>query len=121
MPTPIRAVRATATARHTPASKGGVPLPLALAYRRAGLAPPTVTDISPEEIPLPYRSLLVHEGAMTLTLEDYFGGRLILRVLSTFTSGAWYCRRVLLVHKGSGRPVEMGGARLNAATHTAHR
>ena len=39
------------------------------------------------QIPQPYRSLLVHQRDMTLTLEAHFGGRVVLRPLSTFISG----------------------------------
>jgi hypothetical protein len=49
---------------------------------------------------------------MTMTLEQYFGGRISLRVLSTFFRKAWYFRRVLLVQEYSGRPVEMGAIRM---------
>lgn len=73
---------------------------------------PTVTVVPPDQLPHPYQSLLVHEIDMTLTLERHFGGRVILRPLSTFTLGPSYFRRVLLVHEDSGRPVEMGAIRL---------
>ena len=73
---------------------------------------PRVKVVSPHQIPLPYRSLLVHDDDMTLTLERHFGDRLVLRPLSTFSSGHSYFRRVLLVQEYSGRPVEMGAIRL---------
>ena len=63
-------------------------------------------------IPHPYRSLLVHDNDMTLTLERHHGGAVMLRTLSTTTKGPWYLRRVLLVQEYSGRPVEMGAIRL---------
>ena len=81
-------------------------------YRRAGVEIPATKIVAPYEIPMPYRSLLVHEDDMTITLERHFGGRVALRALSTFTSGAWYFRRVLLVQEYSGRPVEMGAIRM---------
>ena len=67
------------------------------------------------QIPQPYRSLLVHQRDMTLTLEAHFGGRVVLRPLSTFVSGPWYYRRVLLAQEYSGRPVEMGAIRMKLA------
>lgn len=73
---------------------------------------PAIKVVAPSEIPLPYRSLLVHGDDMTITLERHFGGRVVLRALSTFTSGTWYYRRVLLVQEYSGRPVEMGAIRM---------
>jgi chorismate-pyruvate lyase len=86
--------------------------PLDIAYTRAGVEPPAATAIAPGRIPQPYRSLLVHQNDMTLTLEAHFGGRVVLRPLTTFTVGAWYYRRVLLAQEYSGRPVEMGAIRM---------
>ena len=115
MPVPalraVRSPRATRSIRRVPS-----PLhPLDLAYTRAGLEPPAATAIAPDRIPQPYRSLLVHQRDMTLTLEAHFGGRVVLRPLSTFTSGPWYYRRVLLAQEYSGRPVEMGAIRIRLA------
>jgi chorismate-pyruvate lyase len=90
----------------------GVLYPLDVVYRRAGVALPAVTVVPPDDIPPPYHSLLVHESDMTLTLERHFGGRVVLRALSTFRTGSWYFRRVLLVQEYSGRPVEMGAIRM---------
>ena len=86
--------------------------PLDVVYRRAGVELPAINIVAPYEIPMPYRALLVHEDDMTITLERHFGGRVVLRALSTLTSGAWYSRRVLLVQEYSGRPVEMGAIRM---------
>ena len=71
-----------------------------------------VKAIDPDDIPLPYRSLLVHRTDMTLTLERHFGGRVALRPLATFRHGPWYFRRVLLAQEYTGRPVEMGAIRI---------
>jgi chorismate-pyruvate lyase len=81
-------------------------------YARSGVPLPVVEAIDPTNIPLPYRSLLVHTTDMTLTLERHFGGRVALRPLATFTSGPWYFRRVLLAQEYTGRPVEMGAIRI---------
>ena len=51
---------------------------------------------------------------MTQTLERHYGGRIIVRALSTSRRGRWYMRRVLLVQEYSGRPVEMGAIRIAA-------
>lgn len=87
--------------------------PLDIAYRQAGLAAPGADVIDPADIPMPYQSLLVHERDMTITLEQHWGGRVLLRMLSVFAKGPWYFRRVLLSHEYSGRPVEMGAIRIN--------
>jgi hypothetical protein len=90
-----------------------VPYPLDVVYAQAGIAPPRIREIAASRIPLPYRSLLVHERDMTLTLEEHFGGPVTLRALSTFREGRSYFRRVLLVKQYSGRPVEMGAIRID--------
>jgi chorismate-pyruvate lyase len=86
--------------------------PLDFVYARSGVQLPQVSAIDPEDIPLPYRSLLVHQTDMTLTLERHFGGRVALRALATFMNGPWYFRRVLLAQEYTGRPVEMGAIRI---------
>ena len=110
------ALRATRPGRAaTSATRRAIPSPLhplELAYSKAGLEPPAAKAIAPLRIPQPYRSLLVHQNDMTLTLEAHFGGRVVLRPLTTFTSGQWYYRRVLLAQEYSGRPVEMGAIRM---------
>jgi hypothetical protein len=112
MATHSRSGRPRTTRSRVAASNDGVLYPLDFAYRLTGIAPPQVNQVSPEDIPLPYRSLLVHGRDMTLTLEEHFGGRVVLRPLAVFASGAWYFRRVLLVQEYSGRPVEMGAIRM---------
>ena len=92
--------------------------PLDLVYRRAGIEMPKIKTVSPNDIPLPYRSLLVHDNDMTLTLERHFGDKVILRPLSTFSIGGSYYRRVLLVQAYSGRPVEMGAIRIKLDAFT---
>jgi chorismate-pyruvate lyase len=110
------ALRATRPARAATRRTVPSPLhPLDVAYTRAGLEPPSATAIAPNAIPQPYRALLVHQRDMTLTLEAHFGGRVVLRPLSTFISGPWYYRRVLLAQEYSGRPVEMGAIRMKLA------
>lgn len=86
--------------------------PLDVVYAQAGIAAPRAARIDPEDIPPPYRSLLVHGRAMTFMLEQHFGGRVAMRVLSSFRRGRWFYRRLLLVQEYSGRPVEMGGAEM---------
>tara|TARA_B100001123_G_scaffold446852_1_gene602541 strand:+ start:6690 stop:7307 length:618 start_codon:yes stop_codon:yes gene_type:complete len=94
--------------------------PLDLVYSRAGVSMPKVKVVSPNKIPLPYRSLLVHDNDMTLTLEKHYGGHIVLRPLSTFWTGKSYFRRVLLVQKESGQPVEMGAIRIRLDAFNKH-
>ena len=97
----------------------GLLYPLDLVYERAGIAAPAVREVAPDEIPLPYRSLLVHRDDMTPTLERHFGGRVVLRPLSVFKSGNSYFRRVLLVQEYAGQPVEMGAIRMELDAFSA--
>ena len=88
-------------------SSNGLLYPFDRVCARAAVEMPRVTIIAPDQIPQPYRSLLVHDADMTRTLERHVGDRAVLRPLSTFSSGASYFRRVLLVRKSSGRPAAL--------------
>jgi len=105
--------------RRKGASSNGILFPLDFVYARSGVVLPQVEAIDPDDIPLPYRSLLVHQTDMTLTLERHFGGRVALRPLATFTIGPWYFRRVLLSQEYTGRPVEMGAIRIKVSAFPA--
>jgi hypothetical protein len=105
--------RRSASSRRAAAKGRSILYPLDLVYEWSGVVKPIAKAVSPYDIPLPYRSLLVHESDMTMTLEQHFGNRIALRVLSTFFKNGWYYRRVLLVQEYSGRPVQMGAIRMN--------
>jgi hypothetical protein len=94
------------------ASTNGILYPLDALYARAGIAGPVVKRTTAQRIPSPYNGLLVHQNEMTSTLERHFGGRVAVRVLSTFSRGRSYFRRVLLALEDTGRPVSMGAVRL---------
>jgi chorismate-pyruvate lyase len=100
-------------------TSNGILFPLDFVYARSGVELPQVKLIDPDDIPLPYRSLLVHRTDMTLTLERHFGGRVALRPLATFVHGGWYFRRVLLAQEYTGRPVEMGAIRIRVRAFPA--
>jgi len=97
----------------SPTGHGGVLFPLDFVYERSGIEQPQIRLLAAEDIPYPYRTLLAHTNDMTLTLERHFGGRLVVRPLSTLRRGTWYVRRVLLAQEYSGKPVEMGAIRIN--------
>jgi chorismate-pyruvate lyase len=99
-------------------SANGLLYPLDMLYERAGVSPPKVRRLSPDQIPQPYRELLVHENSMTVTLERHVGGPLGVRTLSTRMRLASYYRRVLLVRVDSGQPVAMGAARVTLTAFT---
>ncbi len=69
---------------------------------------PEAVSVSPDEIPEPYRSLLVHSHHMTVTVEQFYGDRVDVRVLETRTDGAEYSRKILLTLAGDGRVVQFG-------------
>lgn len=98
--------------RRSGGAANGILYPLDLLYAQAGIACPAVKRTTPDRIPRPYDKLLVHESEMTYTLEQHFGGRVAVRVLSTCTTGGSYFRRVLLAMESSGRPVAMGAVRV---------
>jgi chorismate-pyruvate lyase len=83
--------------------------PLDEFYRLAGReALPSVIQVAGEEVPEPFRRLLVHESDMTPTLEAYHGERIGLRVLTKRIENGALFRQVLLVRESDGRPVEYG-------------
>ena len=68
-------MRASGTRNGAPrVTSDGILFPLDFVYARSGVELPQVKAIDPDDIPLPYRSLLVHRTDMTLTLERHFGG-----------------------------------------------
>jgi hypothetical protein len=66
-----------------------------------------------DEMPEPYRGLLVHEHHMTVTVEAYHGGPVDVRILSRRQDGSIYARKILLVHRATGQVVQFGIARLD--------
>ncbi|MEY2598630.1 MAG: hypothetical protein RLZZ142_889 [Verrucomicrobiota bacterium] len=65
-------------------------------------------SITGEEMPEPYRGLLVHGGDMTSRLEGFHGGAISLQVLQCRREGASYAREVVLRRVSDGGAVEYG-------------
>ena len=87
--------------------------PLDFVYARSGVALPQVKAIDPDDIPLPYRSLLVHRTDMTLTLERHSAA--VRRVPAAARDVS--PRSVVFPARAAGagytgRPVEMGAIRI---------
>jgi hypothetical protein len=93
--------------------------PLDEFYVRAGMPLPQVERIQGEEMPEPYRSLLVHDHDMTPTLENFHGTRIHLRILSREQRGDQYFRQVALHLDGTEQPVEFGANKLNLSLFPA--
>ncbi len=75
--------------------------------------PPEHEEIPAEAVPEPYRSLLVHDQHMTVTMEAFHGKPVYVRVLQRHRSGSWYARKILLFLVGTERVVQFGIVRIN--------
>jgi chorismate-pyruvate lyase len=69
---------------------------------------PAATAISADDIPEPYRSLLVHTHHMTVTVEQFYGDRVNVNVLAKRTDADEYSRKILLTLAGTGKVVQFG-------------
>jgi chorismate-pyruvate lyase len=87
--------------------------PLDAFYSRAGLPLPPFTQIDGEEVPEPYKSLLVHVNDMTPTLEKFHRQAIHLRVLGRRNRAGAYSREVVLLLDGNDEPVEFGAITIN--------
>jgi hypothetical protein len=68
--------------------------------------------IEAEDVPEPFRTLLVHKTDMTSTLENFYKGKLRVEALGRHTSGQEYFREVVLRLEHSGRRVEFGAIKI---------
>ena len=87
--------------------------PLDEFYARAGLPLPKIERVAGDEVPEPYRSLLVHERDMTPTLENFHHSAIHLRILQREQRGDFYFRQVALQLTGSNKPVEFGANKVS--------
>ena len=60
---------------------------------------PEAVEVSAEDVPEPYQKLLVHTHHMTVTVEQYYGSPVDVRVLSCRREGDEYARKILLALK----------------------
>ena len=70
------------------------------------------TIVSADQVPQPYRDLLVHEHHMTVTLEAHHGSLVDVKVLEKKRSGNSYARKILLALQSDGRIVQFGLVRI---------
>lgn len=73
------------------------------------------SEVSVEGLPQPYRRLLAHNDHMTVTVEDYHGGPVDVRVLKRHTTESHYARQILLVRQSDAVVVQYGIMRVNLA------
>lgn len=72
-------------------------------------------EVGGARMPEPYRSLLVHDGDMTSTLEAFHREAIDLRLLDRRRVGDGLLRKVVLVGRQSGKPLEFGAIRIDLA------
>jgi hypothetical protein len=84
-------------------------------YVRAGMPLPAIERINGDQMPEPYRSLLVHERDMTPTLEKFHGGDIHLKILNREQRGDFYFREVALLLNETNQPVEFGANKISLA------
>ena len=66
-----------------------------------------------DRVPQPARDLLVHEHHMTVTLEQFYGRRVELRVLAERRRNEHYARMILLALEGTDQIVQFGIVRVD--------
>lgn len=87
-------------------------LPTLYRLFRADVPPPRHTLLPPDDVPEPYHTLLVHPHHMTVTVEDYYGGRVDVHVLQRRLAGDTYARKILLELQADRRVVQFGVVRI---------
>jgi chorismate-pyruvate lyase len=88
-------------------------------YAQAGMKLPQIEAVSGEEVPEPYRSLLVHQDDMTPTLEKFHGQAIHIQVLGRQSREDFYFREVVLLTDEAEKPVEFGAIKINLSLFTA--
>jgi chorismate-pyruvate lyase len=86
--------------------------PLDEFYAQMGHALPPLQQVDGEEVPPPYRQLLVHNDDMTPTLEKFYQRDIHLRLLGRRRKDDEYFREVVLLLDESDEPVEFGAIKI---------
>jgi len=74
---------------------------------------PAAATIPADDVPDPYHRLLVHTHHMTVTVEDFYGGPVDVKVLACRRHGSEYARKILLTLRDGGRVVQFGLVRID--------
>ncbi|MEX0715060.1 MAG: hypothetical protein WD066_00660 [Planctomycetaceae bacterium] len=69
--------------------------------------------------PEPYKTLLVHDQHMTVTMEAHHGAKVDVRILDRRLDGDLYSRKIVLVKQGTKRVVQFGIVRFDLRYVTA--
>lgn len=87
--------------------------PLDEFYALAGRELPQIEPVKGDEVPEPWRTLLVHHNDMTPTLEHFHGDNVWLHVISRRHRGDFYFREVVLLTERDQRPIEFGAIKID--------
>jgi hypothetical protein len=82
--------------------------PLSEYYENHGIPFPNLKLVNPDQIPEPYRHLLVHQSDMTGRLNEYYHEMPVLVVIGKKTTSHELLRRVALHLPSTGRRIEFG-------------
>jgi chorismate-pyruvate lyase len=74
---------------------------------------PEYRFLNPQEIPEPYRHLLVHHSHMTIAQEKYHRCRIRVRVLQSQRFNGWYARQIVLLPQSAEKIVQGGMVRIH--------
>ena len=88
-------------------------MPLEECYTGGGLRLPRLTRIKGENIPQPYKDLLVHKKDMTTTLEEYHDDSIHLHLVRLGRIDASMIRHVVLLLDETHEPVEFGSINIH--------
>ena len=83
-------------------------MPLEFFYGHRSEPVPAPALIPGEQMPEPYRHLLVHESDMTPRLRNYHGSQIGLEVIERQVNENFVMRLVVLHREDTGKPVEIG-------------
>jgi chorismate-pyruvate lyase len=71
------------------------------------------------DVPEPFHDLLCHEHHMTVTVEDYHGDTVDVRLLAVRQRDPYYARKIILTTRRTGKVVLFGIVRVNLDFTTA--
>jgi hypothetical protein len=73
---------------------------------------PDCVPVPADDVPSPYRDLLVHTHHMTVTMEAFHNSRVTVQVLAVKQTPDWYARKILLRKQSDNAIVQFGIARV---------
>jgi chorismate-pyruvate lyase len=74
---------------------------------------PAVVEVEAARVPEPYHRLLVHTHHMTVTVEEFYGGPVNVKVVACRRNGDEYARKSLLALHEGGKIVQFGLVRID--------